>query len=89
MKDEVCDATLSSVIVDGEGGHITMESIVRVHFKEIILSKNFAVDNLRQNFTEVLMNANKVNPKIWLLSVNFEKFTSINLLACLGTGFSC
>ena len=53
--------------------------LYRVHFKEIIGRKKCALDNLRRNFKEVIMNANKVNPEIWLLSVNFEKFTSINL----------
>ena len=33
------------------------------------------------NFTEVIMNANKEFPQIWLPSVNFEKFIFINLLS--------
>ena len=43
------------------------------------MDKKNALNNLTWNFTEVVMNADKVNPQIWLLSVNFEKFASINL----------
>ena len=41
-------------------------------------SKNCAFNNLRWNFTEVIIKTTKTFLKIWLLSVNFQKFTSID-----------
>ena len=46
--------------------------------QEIRGSKRFSLDNLSWNFTEGIMNANKVIHEIWLLFVNLEKITSIN-----------
>ena len=39
----------------------------------------FALNYLTLNFTEVVMNANKVNPENLIAVRYFEKFTSINL----------
>ena len=39
---------------------------------EIIGSKNFALDYLRRNFAEVVMNANKVNPEKMVAVLSFQ-----------------
>ena len=41
--------------------------------------KMFALIHLTLNFTEMVMNENKVNPENLVAVRNFEKFTSINL----------
>ena len=48
-------------------------------YREFTRSKNYALNNFWWNFTKVIMKVNKVIPEIWLLSLNFEKFSSINL----------
>ena len=52
-------------------------SVIESPLQEIIGTKNLALKNLSWNFSEEIMNADKVIPEIWLLSVNFEKFLPI------------
>ena len=51
-------------------------------YREFITNKH-ALDNLSWNFTEVIINATMSFLKIWLLSVNFEKFTNRRHLRCI------
>ena len=68
-------ACLSRMYVIRRGYHHRVDSC----YREFIRTKNYALNNLWWHFTQVIMKARKSFLKIWLLSVNFEKFTSINV----------
>ena len=61
------------------GGKRVDHNVIKSSLQEIIEIKKIALVNLSRNFTEVIIKANKVNPENLVASVNFEKFTSINL----------